>query len=184
MTPTETEAIRAVISKPSNRSLYDVLQFTGVRLSELRQLADTPGVFDPDRRTLLIRSGKPRATQKDRNVILCDRGVAAVEEYLNAPRVPSSPSAWQTNLIRWARAARLAVVPGGNSTAYNPCGITTRTTRKTLESWLLAVYPDRATHVALSQGHTEVTALRHYLNLSFTSEERCAIADQITGWLR
>lgn len=184
LTPAETEAIRAVISKPSNRLLFDLMVFTGLRLSEVQQLVDSPELFDRDRRIITIRSGKATATQRSRNVRLCDRGVAAVQKYLEQPKVPTSSSAWQQNLIRWARAARLATVPGGDPNTYNPCGLTVRTTRKTLESWLLTSFPDRATMIALAQGHTEITALRHYLNLSFTSEERIAIADQVAGWLR
>lgn len=184
LTPAETEAMRAVISKPSNRVLFDLMTFTGIRLSEVQQLVDSPDVFDPERRTITIRSGKVLATQRTRNVRLCDQAVMAVQRYLERPKVPSSSSSWQGNLLRWGRAARLVPIPGGKPDAYNPCGLTVRTTRKTLESWLLTTFPERATMIALSQGHTEMTALRHYLNLSFTSEECLAIADQVKGWLR
>jgi len=184
LTPTESDAMRAVIAKPSNRLLFDLLTFTGLRLTEVQQLVAFPNVYDPERRIITIRSGKALATQRTRNVRLCDRGVAAVERFLERPKVPASSSAWQQNLIRWARAARLVPIPGKEHDAYNPCGLTVRTTRKTLESWLLASYPAMATYVALSQGHTEITAMRHYLNLSFTPEERAMIADQVAGWLR
>lgn len=184
LTPAETEAMRAVISKPSNRLLFDLMLFTGIRFSEVRQLVNSPGLYDSYREVLHIKSGKVKATQNERNVHLCKRGVDAVRRYLEQPKVPSSSSAWQQNLIRWARAARLATVPGGDPKSYNPRRLTVRTTRKTLESWLVATYPDQALRIASSQGHTEMTALKHYLNLSFTSEERLAIADQVEGWLR
>lgn len=184
LTPAETDAIRVVIAKPSNRHLYDLMAYSGLRLAEVQQLVDSPDVVDLDRRVITIRSGKARASQVTRNVQLCDKGLVAVEHYLDRPRVPSSPSVWCQNLIRWARAARLAPIPGRDASTYNPCGVTVRTSRKTLESWLLATYPERATQIALSQGHTELTAIRHYLNLSFTSDERLAIADQVAGWLR
>jgi len=182
LTPAESDAMRAVIAKPSNRLLFDLLTFTGLRLVEVRQIVAVPNVYDPERRSILVRSGKALATQRTRNVRLCDRGVAAVEGFLERPKVPGSSSAWQQNLIRWARAARLVPIPGKGHDAYNPCGLTVRTTRKTLESWLLAAFPDRATEVALSQGHTEITALKHYLNLNFTPAERAAIAEQVEGW--
>ena len=184
LTPIEAEALRRIISKPSSRVLFDLLLYTGIRFVEVRQLAESPGIYDSYRELIRIRSGKVKATQKERNVYLCHRGIAAVEKYLDQPTVPTSSSAWQQNLIRWARAARLIPVPGGDPNAYNPCRLTVRTTRKTIESWLLTTFPEVALKIISSQGHTEMTALKHYLNLSFTPEERVAIADQVKGWPR
>ncbi|MEN6342116.1 MAG: site-specific integrase [Methanospirillum sp.] len=181
LVPVEVEAIRSVIRKPSNVLLFDLLLYTGLRLSEVLQLAQSPDLFDNDRRIITIRSGKARASQITRNVKLCDKGVAAVKRYLERPKVPASPSSWQLNLIRWGGAAQLSSVPGHDPGGWNPYRLTVRTSRKTLESWLLAAYPDRATHIALSQGHTEVTALKFYLNIAFTREERDAIVREVAG---
>ena len=181
LTPTEADQIRAVIEKPTSLALYDLMLYTGLRLSEVKQLADNPGIFDQERRTITIRSGKVKASQLSRNVCLSDKGVLAVEAYLKTPSVPSSPHVWQANLIRWSQRARLLAIPG-HEQSNNPTGITVRTTRKSWESWLLAAYPEKVINITLSQGHTETTALRHYFNISFTAAERETIRDQVTGW--
>lgn len=184
LTPTEADAIRAVISKPSARALFDVLLYTGLRFAELRQLAETPAIFDEERGTLTIRSTKAKATQAGRNVILGDHGRAAVAAFLEAgAKMPAHVSAWQQNLIRWAEAAHLAPLPAPPEKG-NPYGITVRTSRKTWESWLLSACPSEITRITLSQGHSETIALRHYLNVSFTAAEREAIRAEVVGWCR
>jgi len=182
LTPGEAAAIRRAISKPSNRALFDLMIYTGLRLEEVRQLIENPDIFDEERRLLVIKSGKAKARQKERNVILSDTGVQAVRAFLKTPKMPNSSSAWQVNLIRWSRAAGLSPLPGRSDDRGNVYGITVRTSRKSWESWLLTAYPDRAAWIALSQGHTESTALGHYLNLSFTDEERGDILNEVLGW--
>ena len=181
LTPNEADRIRNVIRKPSSRALFDLLLYTGLRLSEVKQLNDNPQLFDQERRTITIRSGKAKATQRSRNVTLSDKGLEALTAYLLNPAVPNSPSAWQMNLLRWSRQAHLQEIPG-ESPGSNPYGITVRTSRKSWESWLLTAFPDKAAYIALSQGHTESTALRHYLNLSFTMAEKDTIMKEVRGW--
>ena len=182
LTPGEASSIRRVISKPSNRALFDLMTYTGLRLEEVRQLIEHPEIFDEERRLLVIKSGKAKASQKSRNVILSDKGVEAVRAFLQVPKMPASSSAWQTNLIRWSKIAGLSPLPGRSEEGGNIFGITVRTSRKSLESWLLTAYPDRAAWIALSQGHTETTALGHYLNVSFTDHERNDILEETRGW--
>lgn len=181
LTVDEANRIRAVIEKPTSKALYDLLLHTGMRLSEVKQLADNPAVFDKDRRSIAIKSGKAAARQSGRNVCLSDKGVLAVQAYLDNPSVPASPGAWQKNLIRWAQRARLTALPGQEQ-SNNPTGITVRTSRKTLESWLLAAHPDKFPFIVLSQGHNEMVSIKHYLNMTWTKEERAAIKSEVIGW--
>lgn len=183
LSPAEASAIRSAIVRPSSRALFDILLYSGLRFSEVRQLAADPSIFDQERGMIAIRSTKAKARQVGRNVILGDRGRAAVAAFLEAgAKVPAHVTAWQQNLIAWSKAAGLAPLPG--SAAGNPAGITARTTRKTWESWLLAACPAEITRITLSQGHNETIALRHYLNVSWTVEEREAIQVEVTGWCR
>ncbi|GAH15823.1 unnamed protein product, partial [marine sediment metagenome] len=57
-----------------------------------------------------------------------------------------------------------------------------KTTRKTWESWLMFFYPQRAMEIALSQGHTTVTSLQHYLGMPFTEVDRVEMAQFVEGW--
>lgn len=182
LTPAEADAIRSVISKPSSKALFDLMLYTGLRFSEVRQLAETPAIFDEERRRLYIRSTKAKANGPKRDVVLGDRGRAAVRIFLDlGAKVPASVSAWQQNLIRWADLAGLAPLPTA-TTAGNRTGITARTTRKTWESWLLAACPAEITRITLSQGHSETVALRHYLSAAWTEDEIEAIRLEVAGW--
>jgi len=57
-----------------------------------------------------------------------------------------------------------------------------KTFRKTWESWLLFSFPDKAMEIALSQGHTELTQLRHYANLPFLDKDREEMKEFVVGW--
>lgn len=185
LTPDEVTAIQNVITKPSSRALFDLMLYTGLRLSEVKQIVQNPAIFDENRKIITIRSSKKEATQKTRNVHLCDNGITAVKAFIQNPKVPSSPSAWQINLIRWCKSARIEPLAGKDPLdTGNIFGITVRTTRKTLESWLLTAYPDRSMYVALSQGHTVLVQLQHYLNLSWTKEEIEDIKKLVSGWCK
>jgi len=61
-------------------------------------------------------------------------------------------------------------------------GLGPRSTRKSWESWLVSSYPDRVLEVFLSQGHTQMTALGHYLNLPFTSNDKANMIEWVAGW--
>lgn len=63
-----------------------------------------------------------------------------------------------------------------------PFLICSKTTRKTMESWLTFYYPGRSLEIALSQGHTTVTSLRHYLNMPFTEVDRLQMKEYVEGW--
>lgn len=184
LTPDEATLIRSVIQKPSSRALFDLLLYTGLRFAEARQLADNPVIFDEGRGTLSIRSQKVKAKQNGRNVILGDKGIAAVREFLKlGGKVPATTSTFQNNLIAWCKAAGITSLATPPATG-NQYGITVRTTRKTWESWLLAACPEQIVRITLSQGHSETVALHHYLNVSFTTEERQAIVQEVIGWCR
>lgn len=182
--PAEAAAIRSVIAKPSSCALFDLLLYTGLRFAEVRQLVTDPSIFDEDRGILTILNMKPRATAPVRIVLLSDRGRAAVQTFIDlGAKVPGSHNAWHQNLIHWSRAAELTALPSSKATG-NPTGIRVRTTRKTWESWLLAACPDRLIDIALSQGHSETIAIRHYGNLAWTPDEREAIRAEVVGWCR
>ena len=182
LTPEEAYQTRAVIEKPSARALYDLMLYTGLRLVEVKQLAENPGIFDQERRTITIKSGKAKASQISRNVCLSDKGLLAVEEYLKNPICSKEPVMSGRIKPYPVGTTRPSQALPGQEQSSNPTGITVRTSRKTWESWLLAAYPDKVINIVLSQGHTETTALRHYFNISWTQAEREAIKEQVKGW--
>ena len=78
---------------------------------------------------------------------------------------------WSQNLERWAKSSGLDNV-----------GLGPKTMRKTWESWLVSSYPERVLEVFLSQGHTQMTALSHYLGLPFTSLDKNEMTEYVSGW--
>jgi len=65
----------------------------------------------------------------------------------------------------------------------NPEGLGPKTTRKTWESWLVLCYPEKTPHIFLSQGHNEMTALKHYVNLPFIGSDKEQAMKFVEGWI-
>ena len=93
------------------------------------------------------------------------------EYFTQLKRTLPSYQTWQENLQTWARRSGL-----------DPVGLCAKTTRKTWESWLMFYYPERRFEIALSQGHTTVTSLRHYLNMAFTDYDKMCMKEFVEGW--
>ncbi len=64
----------------------------------------------------------------------------------------------------------------------DPIGLGPKTLRKSWESWLVVWYPERVLEVFLSQGHTQMTALSHYLGLLFTTADKEEMREYVSGW--
>src|SRR6267378_5712557 len=54
--------------------------------------------------------------------------------------------------------------------------------KKLGKSWVVASYPERVLEVFLSQAHTQMTALSHYLGLPFTQSDKGAMLEYVSGW--
>lgn len=79
------------------------------------------------------------------------------------------------NLKRWVKKQGVELLNG--------ISISVKTFRKTWECWLVCSYPERIPLIAMSQGHTEIVAMNHYLNIPFSKEEIDAIKEKTAGWL-
>ncbi|MCK5031328.1 MAG: hypothetical protein KAR64_07670 [Thermoplasmatales archaeon] len=44
-------------------------------------------------------------------------------------------------------------------------------------------YPERTPHIFLSQGHNEMTALKHYVNLPFIGSDKEEAMKFVEGWV-
>jgi hypothetical protein len=63
----------------------------------------------------------------------------------------------------------------------NPYGLSVKTTRKTLESWMIAAGIIESA-VCLRQGHDSLTSMRHYQALVFSDDELRDIKKKLTAW--
>jgi len=56
----------------------------------------------------------------------------------------------------------------GARSHLDPVALGPKSMRKIWESWFVAFYPEKVLEVFPSQGHSQMTALSHYLGLPFT----------------
>jgi len=182
LTPKEFEQLRKAVTRRKLRILLEVALYTGMRYVELQRFSQNTHWFDEDRNCIVLPDWADRKTKrvsKGRYVHLSDAGLKVISHYIDhysddeRPVFPSLP-AWDGNLKKWAEKARIDT---------KDCVISAKTTRKTWECWLVISYPDRIPLICMNQGHTDMVAMRHYLNLGFTPEERREIKRHTSGWM-
>jgi hypothetical protein len=114
---------------------------------------------------------KAKRKQKERWIRLSSMGKAVLPYFFKTRPLPTW-KAWTLNLQRWSLRAGL-----------DPDGLSPKTTRKTWESWLVTCYPQHLALICLSQGHTELTSLQHYLNMPFTEVDKLEMRKWVEGWI-
>ncbi|OWP55946.1 MAG: hypothetical protein B2I17_08110 [Thermoplasmatales archaeon B_DKE] len=112
---------------------------------------------------------KVMAKQKERALRLSDIGKTLISDLFQAPHPLPGLPAFDMKLRRLSKRI-LDGQPANN-----------KTFRKTLESWLVFCYPDKALQIALSQGHTTVTQYEHYINISFEEYDRKEMRKWVEG---
>ena len=171
--PSEYDILRSN-ANPKYRVLFDTALMTGMRVVELRIFLQNPIWFDGTFIHLpRVAIKKKKATINQRWVHLSSRGRAVVEnvhQILDGTKIPS-----ESAISRYMKRCALR---GG----IDEEGLNMKMFRKTWESWLIASYPDRKEEVFLSQGHTSLTALQHYVNLPFTEEDKLKMREWTEGW--
>ncbi len=153
------------------KAQMDGLLCTGMRYVEAQRLQLHPDWFRPEGFVYLppeaMLKGKRR--QLDRWVKLNPFGLRSIPSFLKARKLPGWET-WTVHLRKWAEIAGL-----------DPVGLGPKTMRKTWESWMVSTYPNRLAEVTMSQGHTAVTAVGHYLNMPFLAEDKAAMLPYVEG---
>ena len=171
--PTEYKQLLSGCNKPDMRTMLQALLYTGMRYIEMKRFQNYPSWFDNDQFIHLPREAslKKKRTQMERFVRLNPQGKLIIEYFTQMKRGLPSYQSWSENMKCWARRGGLSET-----------GLGSKTMRKTWESWLMFYYPKRSMEVALSQGHTTVTSLQHYLGMPFTDTDRMQIKQFVEGW--
>lgn len=171
--PCEYKKLLEGCPKQDLKTILQALLYTGMRYIELKRFQDYPSWFDGNQFIHLprIADRKVMRTQKERYVRLNPPGKLIIEYFLQLKRSMPSYQSWQENMETWAKR-------GGIS----PNRMFAKTTRKTWESWITFFYPQRVMEIALSQGHTTVTSLEHYINMPFTDIDRMEMKQFVAGW--
>ena len=171
--PDEYRALRAAL-RTRHKVLLDGMLFTGMRGEEFWRFLQHPEWFDHDRGVIHLPPAamlKKKAKQIERDIYLSNWGLTVIERLFDYELQKISRISWRATLIRASKRANLS-----------PRGITPKMTRKTWESWLVASYPAMTLQIALSQGHSSLTALNHYVNIAFSLSETLEMKKYVTGF--
>lgn len=171
--PKEYQALLRCCPKSHHRTMLQALLYTGMRYIEVQRFQEHPSWFDGDFINLpKIADRKVMRTQPERTVRLNQTGKTIIEYFLQIDEPLPAYQNWRDNMRRWGQRAKL-----------NPEGLGVKTTRKTIESWLMFYYGQtRMAEIALSQGHDTLTSLNHYLNMPFTEVDKLEMKPMIEGW--
>lgn len=171
--PNEFKALLDGCPKIEYKTMLQALLYTGSRYVELQRFQRCPSWFDGDFIHLPKEaSRKKKRTQKERWVRLNNQGKMIVQYFLQIKKPVPSYQSWNDNLRCWAKRANLDTE-----------GLSVKSTRKTWESWLMFIYPSQMASITLSQGHTQITSLEHYVNMPFTETDRIGIKNYVEGWI-
>jgi len=170
--PKEFRALLNGCQKMDYKIILQTMLYTGMRYVEMQRFQVHREWFDGDFVHLPKEACLKKArTQQERWVRLNNQGKMIVQFFQNInTHVPTTQS-WGMNLKSWAEKVGLS-----------PEGLSVKTTRKTWESWLLFFYPEYIAMITLSQGHTQIISLQHYLNIPFTEADRVEIKSFVEGW--
>ena len=168
--PFEVRKLIDAIPKNEYKDKFEALLYSGARYSELRWLYKHPKAFVGS--SIKIPSFKKKARHNERYIRLNHLGQRSINYFLRAKRNFPCHEVWVENLLRWAKKAGL-----------DTTGISIRPTRKTWESWLVTQYPQQLEYIFLSQGHTQMTALKFYLMIPFNDLDKREINFFTDGWM-
>ena len=170
--PSEYEAMRTGAEKTENRTLLDGCLLLGARYEECRRIQRNPGWFDGYFIHLPAEAQfKAKRLQNERWIRLSSLAKAIIPYFLESKKKLPTVQTWDEAMKLWAKKGGL-----------DPVGISARTLRKTYESWLIFYYPEATNLVYLSQGHTTLTSLQHYVNLPFIDEDTKEMKRWVEGW--
>jgi len=170
--PWELKAIVKAIPKKDYKIRFEALLYSGMRYAELNAIHGQIEIYDDKWIHLtphIIK--KVKAKIKDRYVILSPYGKRVMEDYLNLDKAMPDYKTWRQNLRRWAKFADV-----------NQDYMSSKSLRKTWESYLMTSYPHWQTQIFISQGHTELTALKYYVNLPFDEKDKREMKSIVAGW--
>lgn len=171
--PWECQALISAIPKNEYQTMFKALLYSGMRYIEVQRFQDHPEWFDGVFIHLpILAVKKKKRKQRERTVHLSAAGKEVMHAFTNIESPLPGYTSWIEDLKRWAELANIS-----------PTELGPKTTRKTYESWLVTYFPNWTLQIAMSQGHTTDTAMRHYLNLGFIEADKLEMKDFVEGWI-
>lgn len=167
--PREMRKLIRAIDKNEYKDKLEALLYSAARYKELQWLYEHQARFRGE--AIHLKNTKAKATRGYRYVHLNRQGQRAVENFLRAETNLPTNQVWGRNLKRWCR---YADIPPDHACA--------KSTRKTFESWLVMIYPQRIFEILASVGHKSTTALNHYLTFPFTEDDKKEMLYFVEDW--
>ena len=170
--PWELKALLSAIPKKQNKTQFEFLFYTGMRYIEAQAVHEREDLFDGEHIHLIPKLiKKPKCTIKDRYVKLSPVGRRVAEDYFKLEKGLPHWNTWRENLQRWALKGKI-----------DPSFMSTKSTRKTWESYLIFTYPQWRDAIFITMGHSEMTALKNYVNLPFSQVNKDNMRRFVAGW--
>ncbi len=169
--PSEFDMLLSGAKKLEYQTNLKALLLMGCRYLEGCRIQKNPKWFDHDTRTIHIKERKVESKGTDRYIHLSHAGMQVIPYFFAGKSLPQHPQGFLQDLRRWAIAGNL-----------DPVGLSPRSMRKTWESWLMSVFPEWSHLIYLSQGHTEMTSIKHYQNLPFSKTDVEEMKKWVGGW--
>ncbi len=173
LTPGEYQKIKNVIPQKRHRTLFDILMITGMRYIEVQRLWDhREWYLKKDNMIHLPEEAqkKHKRSQLERTIHPLPGMFELLMDNFFEERRPPAESNWNRDLRNWAENASI-----------NPYGLSAKTTRKTIESWMIKAGMLESS-VCLRQGHDNLTSMKHYQGLAFSADELRDIEKQLIAW--
>jgi len=173
LTPQEYANLRDVIPNDRHKTILEVLLVTGMRYAEMLRLYEHKEWYNEKRNIIHLpeeAQKKHKRRQLERTIHPLPAMFCHVLKSFWQGKRPPLEATWNKNLQRWAQKAGIS-----------PYGMSAKTTRKTIESWMISGGIIEST-VCLRQGHDSLTSMRHYQGLAFSDDEVRMIKKQLTAW--
>ncbi|MFW6145482.1 MAG: site-specific integrase [bacterium] len=172
--PSEFKKLLSAIPSKKNQLIVQAMLYSGMRFVELKRLMNNPNWLMSSGFVYLPKeaSRKARRKQVERWVRLNKKGYRVIRQLLRSKYRLATRQSYNEMLKLWAKKAGIGAT-----------GMCVKTFRKTLESWLVSAYPERILEITLSQGHNELTSVRHYLNMPFDENDKKSILKFLNKWI-
>ena len=172
--PWELKKLIQHIPKMEMRIQFEAGLYSGARYVELQRLLDKPEMYMASKGRIHFDAyaiRKKKINIKERWVVLNPIGRRVIESFIAQGRDLPSYNVWVDDIVRWSGMAGL-----------KPDRVSAKSTRKTWECYLMTSYPMYANHIFLSQGHSDLTALKHYVQLPFDANDKKEMQEFVYGW--
>ena len=176
LTPRECNMMFDLMT-PMYRALCEALLHTHMRIEELRWFTTHPDAYKPSRRCISLPKeaiGKKKTLFKERDVVLSIRGCQVVEHLISLKMKDKDMMSRQALNVYLDKIA----IAAGLGKEY----ICPKMYRKSMISWLVAIYPEKHIWINSSAGHTADIQLKHYLGIAFERRDLDDMRSLLNGW--